>query len=248
MQKEKEKLNLFSDQALEKIIGYSITVNKHFFSKDLINAVSIKANPWDKQSFIYGLFLGDAYINRYGAITLNQGWKQKGFLTWKYLMLKQWNVLTNKSFPVRVINFNKKRNKYYVSYRFNTKSLFKIERNLFFPLTVNKQSLSKSKKALPLNFEEIINAQVLALWFMDDGGLGGNTALGLVLDVSAFTTTEQVFIQQVLDKKFHLKTSLHIYNKNKNHVKLYFKKESVEVFKNLIKPYIVPSLKYKIKC
>lgn len=244
---QKEKLNLLSDQALEEVIGYSIIVNKHLFLKDLINAVSFKANPWDKQSFIYGLLLGDAYINKYGAITLNQGWKQKVFLTWKYLMLKQWNVLTDKSFPVKVVNLNKKRNAYYVSYRFNTKSLFKTERDLFFPLIAAKKN-KKSKKALPLNFEEILNAQVLALWFMDDGGLGGNTALGLVLDVSAFTAQEQVFIQQVLDQKFHLKTSLHIYNKDKNHVKLYFKKESVEVFKTLIKPYIIPSLRYKIKC
>ena len=247
---QKEKLNLLSNQALEKIIGYSIIPgkeDKHLFLKDLINAVSFKANPWDKQSFIYGLLLRDAYINKYGAITLNQGWKQKGFLTWNFLMLKQWNVLTNKSFPVKVVNFNKKRNKYYVSYRFNTKSLFKIERSLFFPKQ-SKTNDKKVKKALPLNFKEILNAQVLALWFMDDGGLGGNTALGLVLDVSAFTVQEQVFIQQVLNKKFHLQTSLHIYNKNKNHVKLYFKKESVELFKTLIKPYIIPSLKYKIKC
>ncbi len=83
---------------------------------------------------------------------------------------------------------------------------------------------------------------------MDDGGLGGNTALGLVLDVSAFTAVEQLFIKQVLYKKFHLKTSLHFYNKNKNHVILYFKlisKKSRELFKTLIKPYIIPSLEYK---
>ena len=58
------------------------------------------------------------------------------------------------------------------------------------------------------NFEEILDAQVLALWFMDDGGQGGNTVDGLVIDVSSFTTHEQFFIQQILNKKFHLKTSL----------------------------------------
>lgn len=49
---------------------------------------------------------------------------------------------------------------------------------------------------------------------MDDGGQGGNTVDGLVIDVSAFTTHEQFLIQQVLNKKFHLKTSLQYYNKN----------------------------------
>ena len=65
------------------------------------------------------------------------------------------------------------------------------------------------------NFEEILDAQVLALWFMDDGGQGGNTVDGLVIDVSSFTTHEQFFIQHILDKKFHLKTSLHYHNKKK---------------------------------
>ena len=68
---------------------------------------------------------------------------------------------------------------------------------------------------LPFNFEEILDAQVLALWFMDDGGQGGNTVDGLVIDVSSFTTHEQFFIQHILDKKFHLKTSLHYHNKKK---------------------------------
>ncbi len=84
------------------------------------------------------------------------------------------------------------------------------------------------KKILPLNFEEIIDAEVLALWFMDDDGLGGNTVSGLVLDVSAFTVSEQFLIKEILNKKFHLKTYLHTYNKEKNYVKLYFKKD----FKN----------------
>jgi hypothetical protein len=77
---------------------------------------------------------------------------------------------------------------------------------------------------------------------MDDGGLGGNTVSGLVLDVSAFTLSEQFLIERVLNKKFHFKTSLHTYNKEKNDVKFYFKKESIEVFKALIRPSLIPSL------
>ena len=69
---------------------------------------------------------------------------------------------------------------------------------------------------------------------------------GVVIDVSSFTTHEQFLIQKVLNKKFHLKTSLHYYNKKKNYVKLYFKKKTVHVFKKLIKPYVIPSLQYKL--
>ena len=103
-----------TNEELEPIIGYSLFRDKHLFLKDLINAVCIRKKSvlsWKKQSFIYGCFLGDAYINKYGAITFSQGWKQKGFCTWKFLMLKQWNVLTTQCFPVRVVNFNKKKTK-----------------------------------------------------------------------------------------------------------------------------------------
>ena len=130
-----------TNEELEPIIGYSLSIDKQLFLKDLINAVRVRKKSvvsWKEQSFIYGSLLGDAYINKYGAITFSQGWKQKGFCTWKFLMLKQWNVLTTECFPVRVVNFNKKRQKYYVSYRFNTRSIFKKERQMFF-LQKNKR-------------------------------------------------------------------------------------------------------------
>ena len=221
---------------LEKTIGYSISINKQLFLKDLRAAV--QSTCWKKESFLYGCILGDAYINKFGVITFAHGWKQKGFLMWKFLILQQWDILTKKCYPTQVVNFNKKRKKYYISYRFNTKSLFKTERALFYP---------EQSKVLPFNFEEMIDAQILALWFMDDGGLGGNTVNGLVLDVSGFTSQEQFRIKEILDKKFHLKTSLHYYNKEKNYVKLYFKKQSVYLFKQLIQPYVIPSLQFKLQ-
>ena len=85
---------------------------------------------------------------------------------WKFLILQQFGVLTKKSYPVKVMNFNKKRKKSYISYTLNTQSLLKKERTFFYN--------SDSKKMVPFNFEEIKDAQVLALWFMDDGGQGGS--------------------------------------------------------------------------
>ena len=64
------------------------------FLKNLINAVSVLclkkscSTPWNLQSFIYGCVLKDTYINKYGAITFNQGYKKQGFLMWKFKILK----------------------------------------------------------------------------------------------------------------------------------------------------------------
>jgi hypothetical protein len=73
-----------------------------------------------------------------------------------------------------VTRINKKRNKKRKSLRFFTKSFFKKQRKLFYP---------ENKKIVSFNLHEIIDAQVLAVWFMDDGGQGGNTVQKLVIDI-----------------------------------------------------------------
>ena len=80
---------------------------------------------------------------------------------------------------------------------------------------------------------------------MDDGGRGGNTVQGLVIDVSSFTPLEHTLIQRVLLDKFHLKTSFHFYSKKA--VKLYIKAESAKRFYTLVNPFVAPCMQYKLE-
>jgi hypothetical protein len=68
--------------------------------------------------------------------------------------------------------------------------------------------LFRGEKRLPLQLEDLLTPYALAVWFMDDGGQGGNSTYGLVIDVSIYTPPERAFLQQVLGRKYHLTTSL----------------------------------------
>lgn len=96
---------------------------------------------------------------------------------------------------------------------------------------------------LEIWFHTYLDPLCLALWFMDDGGKGGNTPLGLVLDISGFQNYEQLIIQHTFLEKFDIETSFHC---SGNSVKLYFRRSTVYIFVELIAPFIIPSMMYKL--
>jgi len=92
--------------------------------------------------------------------------------------------------------------------------------------------------------DKFLTAQSLCHWFMDDGCRSKDR--GVVIATNSFTYSETLFLAQILEKKFHLKTSLHKTGSDVRYV-IYIKKlvESLPALINLIKPYMVPSMFYK---
>ena len=80
----------------------------------------------------------------------------------------------------------------------------------------------------------------LAIWFSDDGSLLGS---GFKIATSCFTKKELEKLIELLSKKYNLNCSLH---KDRNYWSIYIKKSSAENFANLIKNYMLNSLKYKL--
>lgn len=129
---------------------------------------------------------------------------------------------------------------HYLSYRFNTKSCFKDLRASFYPVGASARPKGM-RKGLPLISGRGWTRGCHALWLMDDGGRGGNSAEGVVIDLSSFASPEGAAIQQALLDRFQLETSLHHHNKERGHVKLFFGKRSVGRLKELVRPYTIPS-------
>jgi hypothetical protein len=77
---------------------------------------------------------------------------------------------------------------------------------------------------------------------MDDGSKANLT---LKIATNSFTYKELEFLSAILLKKFNILTSIHKGGKNKGYI-LYIKKESKKTFINLIKPYMVKSMYYKL--
>lgn len=96
---------------------------------------------------------------------------------------------------------------------------------------------SKRKKVLPADIGNMLNAPLaLAVWAMDDGCLMPNSR-GFILNTQSFTRKENEELQQCLARNFGITdTTLH---KDKNKLRLYIKKNSISMLRDIIKvPYV----------
>jgi len=179
--------------------------------------------------------LGDAYVNKYGNLTIEHSLAQKDYVEWKFQKLKQLGVLTEKSKPTLVRRIHPRTQKEHQSLRFFTRNVFKVERAVFYP---------NGSKVIPRDFEQLCLPETLAFWFMDDGGRGGNTPMGMVLDVSSYTLQDVDRVSLILKDKWNIPTTIHHHSARAK--KLYFKREGVEHFCHLIRPYMHESMLYKL--
>ena len=100
-------------------------------------------------------------------------------------------------------------------------------------------------KTVPLNIENLLTARGLAQWIMDDGGIDGK---GLRLYTNSFLKESLELLQFVLANKFGIKSNIVHINKrrNLNQYKLYIKVESMDLLRTLVKPFMLPTMYYKL--
>ena len=96
-----------------------------------------------------------------GVLTIEHSLDQKDYVDWKFQKLKQFNVLTPACKPSLVCRIHPQTKREHKSVRFSTRSLFQVERSVFYP---------NGRKVIPLNFKEFCLPETMAIWFMDDGG------------------------------------------------------------------------------
>ena len=66
---------------------------------------------------------------------------------------------------------------------------------------------------------------------------------GVRIATNSFTKEEVELLKLALETKFNIKSTLH---KNNERYILYIKQESIPLLKNLVLPYMVPSMLYKL--
>ena len=109
---------------------------------------------------------------------------------------------------------------------------FNVYKDYFYYLNV---------KIVPDNIYELLTPRGLAFWIMDDGSKNGD---GLHISVYAFSTTDVDKLMFTLQDKFNLKTSIH-YNRDRK-PRIYIFKESMDTLINLVKPYFIKEMLYKL--
>lgn len=125
-------------------------------------------------------------------------------------------------------------NKTYSAISFTTMQLpcFNVYKYDFYKLHV---------KIVTTNIYELLTPRGLAFWIMDDGSKHGD---GLHISVYAFSSTDVDKLMFTLQDKFNLKTSIH-YNRDKK-PRIYIFKKSMDTLKNLVKPYFIKEMLYKL--
>lgn len=105
------------------------------------------------------------------------------------------------------------------------------------------QESSFKRKIIPSFFQYYMNPDVLAIWIMDDGCYVKKR--GLKFSTNCFTLTEIKFLGSLLSQRFSVSYSIHKTGVV-NQYNLYLPKKSLEIIKPIVKPYMHPSMYYKL--
>lgn len=105
----------------------------------------------------------------------------------------------------------------------------------------NKEQ-KKYIKILPKNLEKFLTPLALAIWFMDDGSKINKSAR---IATNNFSKEEIKILCSILNKKYNIKASVISGGKSKGYI-LYIYKDSMPNFSKIVKPYMLPSLYYKL--
>lgn len=173
---------------------------------------------------VIGCMLGDGYMRckNNAHLQITHSIHQKDYVDWKYSVLNNC-VLT----PPKSYKGNGKR----VGYRFFTASM-PCFTSIYHQFYINK------KKIIPLDLE--LNARIMAVWYMDDGSLCDKSCY---LNTQVFPEQEQLLLGRLLFRYFGLTVSR---DQDKQYYRLRFNVKESKKFVDIIRPYIIPSMAYKI--
>ncbi|MDO8667706.1 MAG: LAGLIDADG endonuclease [bacterium] len=182
----------------------------------------------EQKSIIIGSILGDGYLRiikgrKNAFLEINHSIKQWQYVEWKYQKLKN---------LVGGLPKSRRGKGERIAYRFYTKQHPELTKLLH-------QFYQNGKKIFPEKL--MLDPIILAVWYMDDGSKCRIS--DVYLNTQQFDNESQERIINALSKSKLLARL----NKDKSYFRIRFLKSSLPKLKNLIKRYIIPSMRYKIE-
>jgi LAGLIDADG DNA endonuclease family/NADH-Ubiquinone oxidoreductase (complex I), chain 5 N-terminus len=187
---------------------------------------------------IIGSLLGDGHLEKRAKgigsrLIIEQTNRNVEYLMWFYQFFNEKGYCSNKK--PKLFKRIRKNNVIYFGYRFNTYTFSSL--NWLHELFYSDNNI----KRLPISFlYEYLNPMALAIWFMGDGSKLG---VGLKIATNCFIKSELEELCKLFYIKYKLNCSI---QKNTNDWVIYIKKNSAQDFCNLIEPYMLNSMKYKL--
>jgi len=190
-----------------------------------------------QKEVLIGLILGDGFLQATGKknarLRLEHSAKQKSYLDWKVEVFKNFM----QSEPKRMDRFHPTWKKTYSYYRCQSQStpVFGKFKRLFY---------QGNRKVIPENIQSLLKApQTLAVWYMDDGSLYHRDRMAEIY-LPSYSKEELKKLLEALKINFELEPRVKI--KKKKYPVFSFGVEQTQKLLDIIKPYIIPSLEYKI--
>ena len=213
--------------------------NKYWSKKWILIKKKLTLSSRQK-SLIIGSLLGDGTMRiGKGAVNANfkveHGLQQKDYVYWKYQILKPF-VFTKPKISYRT---NENGERYAKSWWFRTirhPMFTQIYREFY-----EGEGYRNGRKIIPPKIEKELNPFVLAVWIMDDGSYSRNK-----IDISTycFSLEEIHRLQTSIKKITGIKVSY--YRDRDKGWRIYFNREPTKELIKIIRPYIIPSMMYKI--
>lgn len=173
--------------------------------------------------FIAGSLLGDGYLDkttRGYALRIHHGIAQKDYVDFRYQLINEF------------CNSRPKQSKR--EYYFRT-----VCHNFFDEL--HKQFYQGSRKILAKEFlEKFLSPFALAIWIMDDGSKDYHQ---MRINSQSFTLLENIWLIEFLQAKLGIEATLNV---DKGKYRLRVRHRSMPKLLNLIRPYFIPSMLYKL--
>lgn len=190
-----------------------------------------------KKAILIGMTLGDAYLQKTGSknarIRLEHSEKQKEYLLWKSSQFPEFF----QGKPKRLVRFNPVYKKEYAYLRWQSNASPEIGE-------FHRKFYQDGKKIIPLELPKLlVDSLSLAVWFMDDGYFYHRDKMAY-LYIPKFNQEEIKLLQETLRKNFSLEAKVKI--KKRGNLVLVFNVVETRKLIFLIKPYIIPSMSYKI--
>ncbi|KKU82606.1 MAG: LAGLIDADG homing endonuclease [Parcubacteria group bacterium GW2011_GWA2_47_8] len=189
-----------------------------------------------ENAIIIGTILGDGHLRPMKSsarLEVVHCEAQKQYVFWKYHELRRFVGAT----PHRIVISDDRYQKKYVQWRFKTlmHDVFRDYRRTF--------HLANGRKAIPKNIASLLTSSLsLATWFMDDGGRR-NDSYGLFLNTLSFTKREHGVLRKCLKENFSLDSRIHWIQDG---YRLYIPSKDAKHFCELVYPFIIPPMRYKL--
>lgn len=205
-------------------------------TREIRNLSRSLALTQEQRDIIVGLVLGDGHLEtpnkgKTYRLRVEHAISQSGYVDWLYRQFRNW-VRTGPSIKKQVV-----RGKEYRKYYFSTLSAPALQYfgQLFYP---------QGKKIVPKNISQLVSPLSLAIWFMDDGSCKSAFHRARIINTQGFSDRDLKYLQEMFTNKFGLSTILRTQKEGKQ---IYIPSTEVDKFVDLIKPFIIPSMFYKIK-